>query len=325
MAARRAAHLCKHDLVSQMVGEFPELQGVMGGKYLLAEGEDRAVALAVLEHYLPRGAGDDLPSSEAGAVVALAERLELLLSIYAKGERPSGSSDPYALRRAGNGLLQLLWSRGWALDVLALLERATAHWSQILPACGVDGPALAQELAEFLRQRLLSLLEEAGVAPDLAQAVAGDTVPLERVLRDPADARLRADLLMDLRSRGDLAAVQAVVTRAARLAEKGNLAPDVLSAAAVVNPALFEQPSEAAMLQVLEGLEPIATGSDADRYGQLAQGLTGGANALAAFFDGDQSVMVMADDPAVRTNRLNLLAVLRNQASVLADFSRLSG
>ena len=122
-----------------------------------------------------------------------------------------------------------------------------------------------------------------------------------------------------------LAAVQAVVTRAARLAEKGNLAPDVLSAAAVVNPALFEQPSEAAMLQVLEGLEPIATGSDADRYGQLAQGLTGGANALAAFFDGDQSVMVMADDPAVRTNRLNLLAVLRNQASVLADFSRLSG
>jgi len=325
VAARRAAHLCKHDLVSQMVGEFPELQGVMGGKYLLAEGEDRAVALAVLEHYLPRGAGDDLPSSEAGAVVALAERLELLLSIYAKGERPSGSSDPYALRRAGNGLLQLLWSRGWALDVLALLERATAHWSQILPACGVDGPALAQELAEFLRQRLLSLLEEAGVAPDLAQAVAGDTVPLERVLRDPADARLRADLLMDLRSRGDLAAVQAVVTRAARLAEKGNLAPDVLSAAAVVNPALFEQPSEAAMLQVLEGLEPIATGSDADRYGQLAQGLTGGANALAAFFDGDQSVMVMADDPAVRTNRLNLLAVLRNQASVLADFSRLSG
>jgi glycyl-tRNA synthetase beta chain len=88
---RRAAHLSKHDLVSQMVGEFPELQGAMGGKYLLAEGEPRPVALAVLEHYLPRHAGDELPGSDAGAVVALAERLELLLSIYAKGERPSGS------------------------------------------------------------------------------------------------------------------------------------------------------------------------------------------------------------------------------------------
>jgi glycyl-tRNA synthetase beta chain len=100
-ASRRAAHLCKHDLVSQMVGEFPELQGLMGGKYLLEEGESRDVALAVVEHYLPRGAGDDLPSTDAGAVVALAERFELLLSIYAKGERPTGSSDPYALRRAG--------------------------------------------------------------------------------------------------------------------------------------------------------------------------------------------------------------------------------
>ncbi|MFM8545146.1 MAG: glycine--tRNA ligase subunit beta [Vulcanococcus sp.] len=325
VAARRAAHLCKHDLVSQMVGEFPELQGVMGGKYLLAEGESREVALAVLEHYLPRGAGDAPPDSDAGAVVALAERLELLLSIYAKGERPSGSSDPYALRRAGNGLLQILWSRGWSLDLLAFLERATAHWAQLLPAFGVDARALALELAEFLRQRLLSLLEEAGVDPDLVQAVAGDTVPLERVLRDPADARQRADLLVALRASGALAAVQAVVTRAARLAEKGSLPASVLSASGVVDAGLFEQPSEAGMLAVLNGLEPIATGGASDRYGRLAAGLSAGAAALAAFFDGDQSVMVMADDPAIRSNRLNLLAVLRNQASVLADFSRLSG
>ena len=325
VAARRATHLCKHDLVSQMVGEFPELQGVMGGKYLLAEGESREVALAVLEHYLPRGAGDALPSSDAGAVVALAERLELLLSIYAKGERPSGSSDPYALRRAGNGVLQILWSRGWSLDLVALLQRATAHWGQLLPACGVEAPALAQELAEFLRQRLVSLLEEAAIDPDLVQAVAGESVPLERVLRDPADARQRADLLAALRASGELAAVQAVVTRAARLAEKGSLPASVLSASGVVDAGLFEQPSEAGMLAVLNGLEPIATGNAADRYGRLAAGLSAGASALAAFFDGDHSVMVMADDPAVRSNRLNLLAVLRNQASVLADFSRLSG
>ncbi|MFM7653150.1 MAG: glycine--tRNA ligase subunit beta, partial [Vulcanococcus sp.] len=323
--ARRGAHLCKHDLVSQMVGEFPELQGVMGGKYLLAEGEPRDVALAVLEHYLPRGAGDALPSSDAGAVVALAERLELLLSIYAKGERPSGSSDPYALRRAGNGLLQILWNRGWRLDLQRLLSRATAHWAELLPHFTVDAPALAAELGEFLRQRLISLLEEEGVAADLVQAVAGDGVALDRVIGDPFDARQRADLLADLRTSGELAAVQAVVTRAARLAEKGELDASVLSPASVVDEALFEKSSEAGMLSVLRALEPIASGSSAERYAELARGLSAGAEALAAFFDGEQSVMVMADDGAVRRNRLNLLGVLRNQAAVLADFSRISG
>ena len=105
---RKAAFFCKNDLVSQMVGEFPELQGVMGAKYLLAEGENRDVALAVLEQYLPRGQGDDLPKSSIGSALALIERIELLLSIFLVGERPSGSSDPYALRRAGNGILQII-------------------------------------------------------------------------------------------------------------------------------------------------------------------------------------------------------------------------
>lgn len=323
--ARRAAHVCKHDLVSQMVGEFPELQGVMGGKYLVAEGEPREVGLAVLEHYLPRGAGDALPSSPAGAVVALAERLELLLSIYAKGERPTGSSDPYALRRAAQGLLQILWDRGWRLNLLALLRRSAQHWGQLLPHCGVAGEVLAAELAEFLRQRLVSLLEEEGFDSDLVLAAAGPSVALERVLADPEDARRRVALLADLRRRDELAAVQAVVTRAARLAEHADLGATVLSATGVVNPALFEKASEAGMLAVLNELEPIATCATSNRYENLARGLSAGSDALAAFFDGDQSVMVLADDPDVRQNRLNLLAVLRNQASVLADFSRING
>jgi glycyl-tRNA synthetase beta chain len=150
-------------------------------------------------------------------------------------------------------------------------------------------------------------------------------VPIERVITDPADARQRAELLMTLRASGELAAVQAVVTRAARLAEKGDLDATVLSAAQVVDPALFEKSSEAGMLAVIEQLQPIATSDSADRYSRLAQGLIAGASALAAFFDGDQSVMVMADDAAVRANRLNLLGVLRNQAAVLADFSRITG
>ncbi|MEB3265041.1 MAG: glycine--tRNA ligase subunit beta [Cyanobacteriota bacterium] len=323
--ARRAAHLCKHDLVSQMVGEFPELQGVMGGKYLLAEGEPRPVALAVLEHYLPRGAGDALPSSDAGALLALAERLELLLSIFAKGERPSGSSDPYALRRAGNGVLQILWDRGWSLNLEQLLSRAAGQWASQLEACAVQADALAADLGDFLRQRMLSLLEEEGLDGDLAQAVAGDTVELVRVLADPADGRRRARLLAELRADGRLAAVQAVVQRAARLAVHAELPATVLSAADAVRPELFETSSEAAMLAVLQQLEPIAAGHGSQRYGELAAGLSASATTLAAFFDGEQSVMVMADDPAVRRNRLNLLAVLRNQAAVLADFSRLVG
>lgn len=323
--ARRATHLCKHDLVSQMVGEFPELQGVIGGKYLLAEGEGRQVALAVLEHYLPKGAGDALPGSPAGALVALAERLELLLSIYAKGERPSGSSDPYALRRAGNGLLQILWDRGWTLNLDSLLLRATSHWATLLPGLQVDAASLARELGEFLRQRLLSLLEEQGLDADLVQAVAGETVALERVLRDPADARQRAELLAQLRASGELAAVQAVVTRAARLAEKGDLGLDQISPSQLVQPELFEQPSEQAMLEVLQQLEPIAGGNSSDRYQLLTARLASSAPTLAAFFDGDHSVMVMTDNLEIRRNRLNLLALLRNQAAVLADFSRISG
>jgi len=206
-----------------------------------------------------------------------------------------------------------------------LLQRATAHWAQLFPHFAVDPVALAAELGEFLRQRVQSLLEDTGVDADLVQAVAGESVALDRVLQDPADARQRAALLMELRSSGQLAAVQAVVTRAARLAEKSDLAAAVLSADAVVNPGLFEKPSEAGMLAVLERLQPIASGLGTDRYRRLAEGLSAGAAALAAFFDGDQSVMVMADDPAVRSNRLNLLAVLRNQAAVLADFSRING
>lgn len=323
--ARRAAHLCKHDLVSQMVGEFPELQGVMGAKYLLAEGEPRPVALAVLEHYLPRGAGDDLPGSEPGAVLALAERLELLLSIFAKGERPSGSSDPYALRRAGNGILQILWSRGWRLDLLALLERASAHWAVSLPTLAVQPQTLRQDLGELLRQRMVSLLEEQGVDGDLVQAVAGESVAVERLLRDPADAHHRAALLAERRGSGGLEAVRAVVTRAARLASKGTLAADVLQPDGVVSPQLFETASEAAMFGVLQELAPLASSSADDRYHRLADGLAAAAPTLEAFFDGDQSVMVMAEDPAIRANRLNLLGVLTNQASVLADFSRITG
>ncbi|MFN7679195.1 MAG: glycine--tRNA ligase subunit beta [Cyanobacteriota bacterium] len=320
--ARRAAHLCKHDLVSQMVGEFPELQGIMGAKYLLHEGESRPVALAVLEHYLPRFTGDDLPTSQPGGVLALAERLELLLSIFSKGERPTGSSDPYGLRRAGNGFIQIFWHHHWELDVPALLVRAAQEWQAQLPQLMVDAEKLATDLAEFLRQRINSLLEEEGFDPDIVQAIQGRlNGSRERLLRGICDAKNRATLLRSLREQGRLVNIQAVAQRASRLAEKGKLPMDVLRVDGVIDSTLFERKSEADFLQILKELTPLA---ESDRsYAELAHRLADSAATLNEFFDGPNSVMVMCENEGKRNNRLNLLAVFRNQANVLADFDRL--
>ncbi|CAI8394174.1 MAG: Glycine--tRNA ligase beta subunit [Cyanobium sp. ARS6] len=318
--ARRAARLCKNDLVSQMVGEFPELQGLMGGKYLLEEGEHRDVALAVAEHYQPAGAGDAPPCSDAGALLALAERLELLLSIFSKGQRPTGSSDPYALRRAGNGIVQILWDRGWRLPLQTLLGRASSHWSGLFPAFQFDPASLAEDLGQLLRQRMVSQFEEDGFPADLVQAVSGAGVSSSRLLEDPVDARVRLLLLRDLRTGGRLQAVQAVVQRASKLAEKGNLDTTQLDAEPVIDASLFDSPSETDLLKQLQTLSPLAQACD---YEGLASELQGAARALEAFFDGENSVMVMTDNDAVRRNRLNLLGVLRNQASVLARFENI--
>ncbi|MFN9629312.1 MAG: glycine--tRNA ligase subunit beta [Cyanobacteriota bacterium] len=321
--ARRAAHLCKNDLVSQMVGEFPELQGIMGAKYLLAEGEERAVALAVLEHYQPRSAGDDLPASEAGAVLALAERFELLLSIFSKGERPSGSSDPYGLRRAGNGVVQILWQQMWTLNINAFLARAAHQWLGEFLQHDLNADELCADLEELLRQRVGSLLLEDGIDQDIVQAVAGsDAHNQKRVLTDVCDARTRANVLQTLRRRGQLAQIQSVVQRASRLAEKGDLEKDVLTVDNIIDAQLFESQSEAAMLSVLRELSPIA--ENVHRYAELVEGLAGSWEVLTAFFDGPDSVLVMCEDLDKRQNRLNMLGVLRNQALVLADFNLLS-
>ncbi len=318
---KRAAFFSKNDLVSQMVSEFPELQGIIGAKYLLAEGENRDVALAVLEQYLPRGQGDDLPTSYIGSALALIERIELLLSIFLIGQRPSGSSDPYALRRAGNGVLQIIWNQDWRLNLVDLLTRSINHWSNLFPNVKNNSKDLLNDLMDFLHQRIYSLLEESGVDLDLVQAVAGETIENERLLLDPTDVIKRLSLLEKMRKSNKLSETQAVVKRASKLAEQASLPLDVLSASSIVDTNLFEKPSEHSVWNVVNSLEEIINSNSEDRYEKLAEGLASGADALSEFFDGNQSVMVMTDKIPVRTNRLNLLAVLRNQASLIADFN----
>ncbi|WP_074457141.1 glycine--tRNA ligase subunit beta [Candidatus Synechococcus spongiarum] len=323
-ALDRAALLCKADLVTQMVGEFPELQGVMGAKYAMASGEGPQVAEAIREHYLPGGADDPLPASDLGRILALSERLELLVSIFATGQRPSGSSDPFALRRAGNGLLHILVDCGWSLDLVTLLEAACRQAAKDFPNLRVNPAALLADLLTFLQQRLRTLLAELGLDYDIIDAVAAAQDP-GALLQDPVDVVCRGRLLQRLRGSGELAPIQAVVQRAARLAEKGDLQRHQRDPRDCVDASLFSSPAEEAVLASLQTLAPLSRARDQDGYERLLTGLGMLSPRLQAFFDGANSVMVMAPDPEVRRNRLNLLAVLRNQALIIADFSRLSG
>jgi len=320
----RASYLCKHDLVTQIVGEFPELQGIMGGKYLLAEGESREVSLAVMEHYMPKRAGGELPKSEIGALLSLADKIELLLSIFAIGQRPTGSSDPYALRRAGNGILQILLDKGWKLDLINLLNESIDFWISLFPDIKIQKKRILDELSELFRQRFVSHLQDSGFDIDLVQSVAGETVAITRLLSDPGDALFRANLLQKMRNSGQLLEVQAVVVRASRLAQKLSFDSCLLNPSGVVDPGLFEKDCERNMLNILIKLEPIVNSKVLERYTLLAEGLAAGSEALSEFFDGDTSVMVMTDIKNIRINRLKLLAILCNQANVLADFNQIN-
>ncbi|WP_269605306.1 glycine--tRNA ligase subunit beta [Prochlorococcus marinus] len=320
----KVAHFSKHDLVSNMVGEFPELQGIIGSKYLLHEGESRDVCLGVLEHYKPKGSADALPSNNLGNAVSLAERFELLFSIYAKGERPSGSSDPYALRRAANGILLILWNKDWQLNINEIQNDALIFWQQLFPSLPFEINSLSNDLKEFFRQRIISLLEEKDIDLDIIQAIAGDTTPTSNLLDDPTDVYFRTTLLMEMRKNNTLNLLQAVVTRASKLVSKSSLPKDVIDPSGFVDKSLFEKVCEIEMFNVLEKLKPLAVNSDRVKYKLLADGLVSSAETLANFFDGEGSVMVMTDDINIRNNRLKLLTILKNQSLKLADFSKLS-
>jgi glycyl-tRNA synthetase beta chain len=319
----RAAQLCKADLVTQMVGEFPELQGVMGEKYALASKELKAVATAISEHYFPRGAEDGLPKTLAGQGVAIADRLDTLVCIFGLGLLPTGSSDPFALRRSANAIVNIIWSARLALNLKQLLLSATEAFAKTFnKAEGLE--TLQSQLQDFFLQRIRTLLqEEQSVDYDLVNAVLGEADPdyTQRALEDLLDVRERALFLQRLRSNGVLANIYETVNRATRLAKQGDLDVSILDPSQVVYPEHFQQSSEKAFYDELLEFLPLTQESLKERdYGLLVAGLEAIAPTVSTFFDGEDSVMVMADDPNLRQNRLNLLGLLRNHARVLADF-----
>ncbi len=318
----RAALLCKADLVTQMVGEFPELQGIMGSKYALANGEDPAVATAIFEHYLPRNAEDSLPQTLIGQVVGIADRLDTLVCIFGLGMLPTGSSDPFALRRAANAIINVAWNANLGIDVNLLLDRIVTNFSQVRPQINIA--ELTQQLQDFFIQRLRNLLQEdLHVDYDLVNAVLGenDREYTHRALTDLLDTRARALFLQQIRDNGTLERVYPTVNRSTKLAVQGTLDTQQLAPATVVGTDLFQKNSEQAVYDGLIALEPQTKAAQASRnYQQLIDALGQLTPAIDRFFDGEDSVLIMDSNPEIKANRLNLLGLVRNHARVLADF-----
>jgi glycyl-tRNA synthetase beta chain len=317
----RAALLCKADLVTQMVFEFPELQGIMGQKYAVASGESTEVATAIFEHYLPRGADDILPQTLTGQVVGLADRLDTLVSIFGLGLIPSGSSDPFALRRAANAIVNITWAANLQINLATLLQQVAADFTA---QYNKELAPLIKALNEFFLQRIRTLLqEEKQIDYDLVNAVLGenDEEYQARALQDLLDVRDRALYLQQIRRDGTLDKIYETVNRSTRLAAQGDLDTAQLDPTSVVNPQLFQKPSESAFYDALVQLVPQTQQAQESRnYQLLVAGLENIAPTVSKFFDGADSVLVIDPDPDIKRNRLNLLGLLRNHARVLADF-----
>jgi len=319
----RAAELAKCDLLSAMVGEFPELQGTMGRYYALADGEPPAVAEAIAEHYLPRGAGDALPASRVGDAVALADKLDLLGGIFAIDQRPSGTRDPFGLRRAAIGALRILLEHRLELDLPALLDQAVG--AQPLPGIQGRREILASELYDYMMERLraqyLERSEQNGISTEMFEAV----LACRPASVLDIDARLHA--LVAFMARPEGASLAAANKRIANILRKSAPAADSAAHAggsgAPIDAALLREHAERALADALQSLTAAVLDATQRRdYAGALDRLASLRPAVDAFFD---QVLVNDPDPALRANRLALLGTLRTLFVGIADLSCLPG
>ncbi|WP_271255226.1 glycine--tRNA ligase subunit beta [Pseudanabaena sp. Chao 1811] len=309
----RTAQLAKADLVTQMVKEFPELQGQMGYYYALSSKEPVAVATGIREHYQPKGAGDALPTSLTGKIVAIADRIDSLVGIFGLGIIPTGSSDPFALRRAATGVVQIAWENGFALDLPKLLQSAIAIYAD-KNLLAKPAETVLENLYKWFKQRCDTILSERGIDYDLIDAVTGtdDLAYTLQGLSNLTRIKERAHFLQQSREDATLGAIYEPIVRASRLAVQGDLDSITVDVKSVVNSATLTDAAEQELYQAIAAL-PSQPSDE-----QLMEGIKAIAPVLAKFFD---DVLVMADDPQVRKNRLNLLGIIRNYSRQLANFS----
>lgn len=304
-AAARAGLLAKADLVSSMVMEFPEVQGVMGMHYARHDGESETVAQAIEAHYRPRYAGDELPNSLEGCAVALADKLDTLAGIFGIGQTPSGDRDPFGLRRAAIGMLRILVEKELPLDLVTLVRSAVANYGSVIK----NPDEVTDNVVDFLLGRFRAWYQDQAISVDVIQAVLArrPTVALD------FDRRVKA--VAEFRTNPQAEALAAANKRVSNILAKSDeqLGP--------VQPDLLVESAEKALYDVLNGLKDKVSAAAVN--GDYAGALSALATLRAPVDEFFDSVMVNADDDAVRRNRLSLLDALRNEFLKVADISLL--
>lgn len=304
--ALRAAYLAKADLVTNMVYEFPELQGIMGREYAERSGEEQRVATAVFEHYLPRFAGDDLPRTMPGKILSIADKIDNIVGCFAIGIQPSGSQDPYALRRQALGISHILLVGGIDLSLKELIASAyRCYEGKVQLKLSLE--KVTEEVSEFFGQRLRGILEERGFAYDTVEAVLASGYDNFR------DVLLRVEALTELRPDPAFSSLLTAFVRANNLSKNTGTDQVVQS--------LLEDPSEIELYNCLCGVREKAGDYLAARdYRSLLAAIATLQEPVDRFFN---AVMVMVDDEQVRENRLALLKSLAAQVKQVADLSKI--
>jgi len=303
-SAEQAARLAKTDLLTDMVGEFPELQGIMGGYYARNDGLSTEIAEAIEDHYKPRFAGDDLPRNQTGLCVALADKLETLVGMFGIGNVPTGDKDPYALRRHALGVMRMLSDKNIAIELDTLLQKAaTAFGDKITDASAA--------LSDFIYDRLSGNLREQGYTPQQVDAV------LSQRPQYLAEVSQRLEAVRSFSTLPEAESLAAANKRVGNILKKAEAAIE-----ASISTSLLTEPAEIALNQALSTVKPKADAAfENGDYTASLQALAALKEPVDAFFDG---VMVNADDPALKANRLALLKQLHDAMNRVADLSKLA-
>lgn len=333
----RAALLCKADLTTGMVGEFPELQGVMGREYARVAGEPEEVALAIFEHYLPRGAADELPTTDTGALVGIADRMDTLAGIFAIGKPPSGAADPFGLRRACLGVIRILLGRGYRLQLPDLVDAAVEqHYQRFALLSALENheqidKALSSPEGKKARKKKDSLLPRDEAIAQVLEFFRGrlraawseefDTDVVDAVLasgwHDVVDARRRLEALARIKGRPDFQPIALAFGRASNIIEKqaSDLQPGP------VNASLFREPVEGALDSAAQAAaSEVRNALQSGDYDGALRALADLRPAVDAFFD---QVLVMAEEADLRENRLRLVQSVQQLFAPIADFGRI--
>jgi glycyl-tRNA synthetase beta chain len=312
--ADRAAELAKCDLATEMVREFTELQGVVGGLYARSQGEPEEVADAVYDHYLPAGLDDPVPRNITGCAVAIADKLDSVVGCFAVGVIPSGSSDPFALRRAALGIVKIILEKKLTLSLSLAVAAAVKILATHAPKKAVT-PDQENQILEFILDRARYVFrEKEGFGYDEVNAV------FHSGAEDLVDARKRLEALKVIRRSRNFEPLSVSFKRIRKILEKANLKP---GEAQNVSPERFENEAERSLYKAMRSAAPKVEGEKrAGRYKEALEIIAALRPDVDRFFE---QVMVMADDPAVRNNRLALLAELLRAFTTIADFSEMAG